>query len=129
MATWAQINYQGKPTIAEVKNDTLLLHDGDLFSEHKENGITVSIKDVEFLAPCNPKQFLGLWNNFHERRVLDKLFMPKSPLIFVKLSSCITGHNTEISLPKGYDQRVKFEAELGVVIGKECFQVPVDEVD
>ncbi len=129
MAKWAQINYQGKPTIAEVKGDTLHLHDGELFSEHQQNGITVAIADAEFLAPCNPKQFLGLWNNFHERRVLDKLFMPKSPLIFVKLPSCITGHNTEISRPKGYDKRVRFEAELGVVIGMECFQVSIDEVD
>ena len=129
MAKWAQINFQGKPTLAEVKGGTLHLHDGGLFSKHKENGKTVAIADAEFLAPCDPKQFLGLWNNFHERRVLDKLFTPKSPLIFVKLSSCITGHNTEISRPKGYEKRVKFEAELGVVIGKECFQVLVDDVD
>ncbi|WP_299876960.1 fumarylacetoacetate hydrolase family protein [uncultured Cocleimonas sp.] len=129
MSKWARIDYQGKPTIAEVKGDTLHLHDGDLFSDHQENGLTVAIAEANFLAPSDPKQFLGLWNNFHERRVLDKLFMPKSPLIFVKLASCITGHKSEISLPKGYDQRVKFEAELGVVIGKECFQVSTEDVD
>ncbi len=59
MAKWAQINYQNKPTIAEVKGDTLHLHDGNLFSEHKENGITVATEDAEYLAPCDPKQFLG----------------------------------------------------------------------
>ena len=57
MTKWAQINYQGKPTIAEVKNDTLHLHDGDLFSEHKANGTTAAIADAEFLAPCDPKQY------------------------------------------------------------------------
>ncbi len=50
MAKWAQIGYQGKSILAEVKGDTLYLHDGNSFSEHKENGTTVAVADGEFIA-------------------------------------------------------------------------------
>lgn len=129
MAKWARVSYQGKTCFGEVEDNILHVHDGDLFTEHKATGSTINLDDVEWVSPCEPRQFIGLWNNFHERRVADKLFMPKSPLLFVKLSSCVTGHKAEVSRPNGYDKRVKFEAELGIVIGKECFQVATEDSD
>lgn len=129
MAKWARVSYQGTPYFGEVVDQQILLHDGDLFGEHQANGIVVPTADAEWLSPCEPRQFIGLWNNFHERRVADGLFMPQSPLLFVKLASSITGHKADITRPAGYEKRVKFEAELGIVIAKDCFQISPEEAD
>lgn len=46
--------------------------------------------------------------------------VPKSPLIFLKPPSALLAPHGEIRRPTGLSQRVDFEGELGVVIGRTC---------
>ncbi|MBW2328624.1 MAG: fumarylacetoacetate hydrolase family protein, partial [Deltaproteobacteria bacterium] len=55
--------------------------------------------------------------------------LPVFPLYFVKLPGCLNQHLADISPPKGIADKVIFEAELGVVIGRECFQPSRDAID
>lgn len=129
MAKWARLLHQGSTMYGQLKEDMLHLYEGSPFEAHTPTGEVITAETANYLSPVVPLQFLGLWNNFHERRVADNLFMPQSPLFFVKLASSLSHHNAEIRRPPGYAGPVKFEAELGIVIGKPCFQVRTDEVD
>lgn len=46
--------------------------------------------------------------------------VPKSPLIFLKPPSALLAPHGEIRRPAALSQRVDFEGELGVVIGRTC---------
>jgi len=51
-----------------------------------------------------------------------KLPMPSLPLIFLKPSTAVIGSEDKIVLPQGW-QRIDYEGELGVVIGKKAKDV------
>jgi 2-keto-4-pentenoate hydratase/2-oxohepta-3-ene-1,7-dioic acid hydratase in catechol pathway len=100
-----------------------------LFDHPVPSGTTIAAADADWLPPVEPRQFLGLWNNFHERQQLEKTRIPDYPLYFVKLGASLSAHQRPITRPPGFAGRVKFEAELGIVIGKLCFQPARDAVD
>ncbi|OOY36122.1 fumarylacetoacetate hydrolase family protein [Solemya velum gill symbiont] len=129
MTKWVRIEHEGKATYGQLKGDTINLCTGSPFENNTMNGESVRLDHAKLLSPVEPRQFLGLWNNFHERRVADDLFMPKSPLFFVKLASCVSANDDTISRPTGYTNDLKFEAELGIVIGKPTFQITSADAD
>jgi 2-keto-4-pentenoate hydratase/2-oxohepta-3-ene-1,7-dioic acid hydratase in catechol pathway len=55
-----------------------------------------------------------------------KLPIPSVPLIFLKPSTAVIGPDDKIVLPHGWE-RIDFEGELGVVIGKKAKDVPEKE--
>jgi 5-carboxymethyl-2-hydroxymuconate isomerase len=51
--------------------------------------------------------------------------VPTSPLVFAKFPSSIIGHGDPIVIDRALTQRVDWEVELAVVIGRELRDVPV----
>ncbi len=131
MSKWARFEAQGMVCFGEVKTDangtTLHQHEGDLFGEHRPNGRQFPLESVKLLAPCCPTKMPGLWNNFHERAKVENLQRPEHPLYFLKTNSCFAGPGAHIPRPAGYAGQVVFEGELGVVIGKTCAGVSVED--
>lgn len=129
MAKWARIIHEGKEYSAMVDEERLELFDGGMLDKPEYTGRSIKAKHAQWLAPVEPIQFFGLWNNFYERRAREELFFPKAPLFFMKVQSCVAAHQQPITVPPGFKGRVKFEAELGLVVGKRCFQATPDNVD
>jgi 2-keto-4-pentenoate hydratase/2-oxohepta-3-ene-1,7-dioic acid hydratase in catechol pathway len=129
MANWVRVRHDGAPRIGQRRGDTIELFEGDLFDAPRATGERIGVEGATWLPPVHPWQFLGLWNNFHERRLADGLFVPRSPLYFAKLPGCVAAHGEPVRRPPGFTGAVKLEAELGIVIGRPCFQVMLDEVD
>lgn len=126
---WCRIAVDGSSHIGCLIGDTVELYDGDLFGRPMPTGRRIPIAQAEWLPPVTPRQFLGLWNNFHERQQAEGTRTPDFPLFFVKLAASLSAHNRPIRRPPGFEGRVKFEAELGIVIGKACFQLDRSDVD
>ena len=120
---WCRVSVDGTPLLGRVENDEFLEYSGDLFGSPSPTGRRIPLADVGWLPPAEPRQFLGLWNNFHERMALEGTLRPDFPLFFVKLEASLSAHRRPITLPSGFTGEVKFEAELGIVIGRACFQV------
>lgn len=79
-------------------------------------GHTYAPANVDLLPPVSPGKVLGVGENYHG--ALDGQ-PPDSPLIWLKGGPhVIAGPNSTIALPAR--DAVVFEAELGVVIGKEA---------
>lgn len=122
-AHWCRIEIGGRPQLGRVEGERIALYAGDLLDNPAATGETVDPADAAWLPPVEPRQFLGLWNNFHERQQKEQTLVPDFPLFFVKLGESLSAHRRPIRRPKGFTGRVKFEAELGIVIGRPCFQV------
>ena len=52
--------------------------------------------------------------------------IPENPILFMKPRTAVIGPNADIVLPPS-SERVDYEAELAVVIGRRARKVPVDE--
>lgn len=65
----------------------------------------------------SPRQVFAIGLNYSEHAAESNIAAPPTPAVFTKFPSSVTGHQHEITLPDG---SVDWEAELVVVIGKQC---------
>ena len=70
----------------------------------------------------NPSKFIGIGLNFKDHAIEQNLPIPKEPIIFSKFTSCISGPNDDIKIPKN-STHTDWEVELGFVIGKKASYV------
>jgi 2-keto-4-pentenoate hydratase/2-oxohepta-3-ene-1,7-dioic acid hydratase in catechol pathway len=129
MESWCRIVVDGNARLGLRQDEHILIYEGDLFANPKPTGQQLKVEEAEWLAPVEPRQFLGLWNNLHEAMVHGGNQLPVSPLYFTKLADSLNSHHGDIPAPSGYTENVLFEAELGVVIGRECFQPTLETID
>ena len=80
------------------------------------------------IGPCvsKPSKFIGIGLNFKDHAEEQNLPIPKEPIIFSKFTSCITGPNDPIIVPKD-SNHTDWEVELGFVIGRKAINVSVDK--
>ena len=67
------------------------------------------------IGPCvsKPSKFIGIGLNFKDHAEEQNLPIPEEPIIFSKFTSCITGPNDPIIIPKG-SEHTDWEVELGL---------------
>nr|WP_247656125.1 MULTISPECIES: fumarylacetoacetate hydrolase family protein [unclassified Phaeobacter] len=80
------------------------------------------------LAPCvgNVGKFLCIGLNYRDHAEEAELAIPKHPILFLKANSAISGPNDPVVLPRGAE-KVDWEVELGVVIGKTAKYVGAED--
>ncbi|AUR02434.1 ureidoglycolate lyase [Phaeobacter inhibens] len=80
------------------------------------------------LAPCvgNVGKFLCIGLNYRDHAEEAGLAIPKHPILFLKANSAISGPNDPVILPRGAE-KVDWEVELGVVIGKTAKYVGAED--
>jgi len=96
---------------------------GDLPSKRMD---AVSLAEATLLAPVRPSKIVCVGRNYREHAAELGNEVPSEPLIFLKPPSSLLAAGREIRRPK-LSQRVDYEGELGVVIGKTCFKLSADE--
>jgi len=81
----------------------------------------------ERIGSCvsKPSKFIGIGLNFKDHAEEQNLPIPKEPIIFSKFTSCISGPNDNIIIPKN-SKHTDWEVELGFVIGKKTLYVNED---
>ena len=125
---WVRYEYAGQPGFGTLENETIHCHSGDMYQDARPTGDTLSLEAVKLLAPCHPSKIVAMWNNFHQLAEAQNLERPEFPFYFIKPESCVSHHGAEILHPQGYDGRLIYEGELGVVIGKTCKNVSRENV-
>ncbi len=129
MASWVRFKWNDTTHLGTLAGDEIAVCSNELFAEPTLTGDRASLSEVELLAPCKPNSILALWNNFHERAAAEGQTIPAAPLYFMKPVSSIIGPDKMIYRPRGHTGRVIFEAELGIVIGKECSGISTEQAD
>ncbi len=74
----------------------------------------------------DPSKFIGIGLNFKDHAEEQNLPIPKEPIIFSKFTSCITGPDDPIIVPKD-SKHTDWEVELGFVIGKKAKNISKDK--
>jgi 2-keto-4-pentenoate hydratase/2-oxohepta-3-ene-1,7-dioic acid hydratase in catechol pathway len=75
--------------------------------------------EVDVLPPCEPTKIVCIGRNYADHAAEMGSDVPDRPLLFLKPPNAVAGHGSEVTLPAGKD-RVDYEAELGVVVGRQC---------
>jgi 2-keto-4-pentenoate hydratase/2-oxohepta-3-ene-1,7-dioic acid hydratase in catechol pathway len=90
----------------------------------KLTGARYPIEDIRLLAPVLPSKIVAIGRNYaeHARELGNEV--PAEPLIFLKPSTAVVGPGDAIVRPVQLSERVDFEGELAVVIGRLCREVP-----
>ncbi len=82
--------------------------------------------EVDILAPCQPTKIVCVGLNYRDHAAERDKPLPDRPHLFLKPPNTVAGHEDAIVLPEG-KQRVDHEAELGVVIARQCRNVAASE--
>lgn len=129
MTNWVRFNWNGDTRLGTIDGDVIAICSNELFEQPVLTGETVLLSEVRLLAPFTPNSILALWNNFHERARAEGQAIPATPLYFMKPVTSVIGPNETIYRPRGHSGRVIFEAELGIVIGKQCRDITVQQAN
>lgn len=100
--------------------------DGDVESLRSRRIEPISLQEATLLPPVRPSKIVCIGRNYREHAAELGNEVPQEPLIFLKATSSLLAPGASVRRPK-LSQRVDYEGELGVVIGRACYQPPADE--
>jgi 2-keto-4-pentenoate hydratase/2-oxohepta-3-ene-1,7-dioic acid hydratase in catechol pathway len=128
MALWVRFERQdGRAGFGTLEADLIGVFRGELFEAPLPSGEVLPSDSVRLLPACEPGKIVALWNNFHALAARIEKAVPASPLYLIKPSCCVAGTGVPIRRPAHYAGKIVFEGELGIVIGRTCRGVPVQE--
>lgn len=112
----------GQAFYAELKDGIVKRIEGRPYGGVSFTGEEYMPGDVEILAPCEPSKVVAVGLNYsdHAKELNETLI--GNPVLFIKPSTSVLAHGQAIVYPP-LSQRVDYEAELAVVIGKKCRNV------
>lgn len=85
-----------------------------------------ALRVQEFLPPIEPPNIFAIGRNYRGHAEEMKAAVPERPLIFLKATTSLLGHEKTICLPAAAPDEVDFEAELAVVIGRRARRVSAE---
>ena len=97
--------------------------DGHPFAAFTFTGVRHPLSSVRLLAPVLPSKVVCIGKNYADHVAEMGGPAPTSPVVFLKPSTSVIGPGDTIRLPRD-STRVDHEAELAVVIGRLCRDVP-----
>jgi len=104
-----------------VCNDTWFPH-----GEATPLKTSIPIPDVKILPPVMPGKIVALALNYRSHAMEMGKPLPEEPLFFLKPSTAVVGCGDEVVIPS-MSQRVDYEGELALVIGRKATNVPEDD--
>lgn len=133
----AQIDHEGKLKPAIIQGDVCLPCDfqgdlvdamGDVSRLPEATGAPISLEEVRFLpAVTRPSKIVAIGLNYMDHVRESKGKVPDSPLVFAKFPNALAAHRHSIVWDPAVTQKVDFEAELAVVIGRTACCISENE--
>ncbi len=110
-------------------SDQILVLRGDpIYSGIAPTETTLALSQVRLLAPVIPRsKVVCVGKNYADHAAEMNSEVPKEPVIFLKPNTSVIGPNDTIQWPRMAD-RVDFEGELAIIIGRICKDVPREKV-
>ena len=103
-----------------------LERDAAAFADARERGWLVPSQDAYWFAPVpRPGKIVCIGLNYRDHAQESGLAVPTTPVIFSKFSSCVIAPGEPVVVPTT-SEKVDYEAELAVVIGRHAKHVSAD---
>jgi 2-keto-4-pentenoate hydratase/2-oxohepta-3-ene-1,7-dioic acid hydratase in catechol pathway len=121
---YARADYRGRIVMGFIQGDEIKVLDSDLITNPAAapTGERVKLGEVKLLAPCAPTKVAAIGINYRDHAGEMGHELPEDPVIFLKPATSVIGPEDVILRPAQSD-RVDYEAECAVVIGKTCKNV------
>jgi 2-keto-4-pentenoate hydratase/2-oxohepta-3-ene-1,7-dioic acid hydratase in catechol pathway len=113
-----RIAHQGRERVGVGEGDGIRLHAGEYaFDLGEATGEWVPLEGAHLLPPVHPSKIVAVGRNYadHARELGNEA--PSEPIIFLKPPSALLAPEGDIVRPP-QSQRVDFEGELAIVIGR-----------
>lgn len=88
------------------------------------------LSQTKLLAPVEPGKIVCVGLNYrdHVKESQSATKVPEDPVLFLKPPSAVIGPGEKIIYPE-MAERVDYEAELGIIVGRKCHQVAEVEAE
>lgn len=123
----ARFSIDGNVAFGVVEDDALDIIKGHPFAEFERSGQKVPLDKVRLLPPVLPNKVVAIGRNYAEHAAELGHEVPGAPVTFLKPSTSVIGPGDPIAYPS-FSHEVHHEAELAVVIGRMCREVPRERV-
>ncbi|AHH95450.1 fumarylacetoacetate hydrolase family protein [Kutzneria viridogrisea] len=91
------------------------------------DGREVGVAEAVHLPPCQPSKIIAVHLNYRSRVEEFQGRLPKAPTYFHKPTSALNSHGGAVVRPERC-KWLNYEGEIGIVIGRTCRNVPVEQV-
>ncbi|MFJ7267802.1 fumarylacetoacetate hydrolase family protein [Streptomyces sp. NPDC099050] len=124
---------EGNPAPGAEGELVLDIIKGIPFADFELSGTKVPLNKVRLLPPVLPNKIVAIGRNYAEHAaelgntIFDSEGRPDAPITFFKPSTSVVGPGDPIAYPS-FSQDLHHEAELAVVIGRMCREVPRERV-
>ena len=109
--------------VDEEEHELVVLKSDPLFAGFETTGDRVPLAEAKLLAPVIPRsKVVAVGKNYHDHAAEMGGEAPAEPLLFLKPNTSVIGPGDAIVLPP-QSERVEFEGELAVVIGRVARRV------
>jgi len=117
------------PLFGVVSGNEIEVLAGDpLYSGITKTGEKLALDSVKLLAPVIPRsKVVCVGKNYADHAKEMDSVVPEQPVIFIKPNTSVIGPDDAIVWPS-MSKKVDHEAELAIVIGKICKDVPKERV-
>jgi 2-keto-4-pentenoate hydratase/2-oxohepta-3-ene-1,7-dioic acid hydratase in catechol pathway len=105
--------------------DSAKIIEGGILGDYKITSKEAEVKKL--LPPIIPVNILALGINYKKHGDETAMSYPDQPILFLKATTSIVGHEGPIVLPAAGPDSVDYEAELAVVIGKKAKNIMPDK--
>ncbi|MFJ7525310.1 fumarylacetoacetate hydrolase family protein [Streptomyces griseus] len=97
------------------------------YADFELSGTKVPLNKVRLLPPVLPNKVVAIGRNYAEHAAELGHEVPDAPITFFKPTTSVIGSGDAIEYPS-FSNELHYEAELAVVIGRMCREVPRERV-
>jgi len=120
---YARFSKNGETHYGLVDGDHIKVIQGDLFDpSHEVTDEAHPLDEVRLLAPVEPGKLVCVGLNYRLHAEESGLAVPDDPMLFICSPEAIIASGDTILLNNDHD-RIEFEAEIAIVVGKTCKDV------
>ena len=131
---WCRFILDKEVTYGIVTGDSVVPVTGTPFTTYTETSTLLPIHSISLLVPVLPQTFYAAGTNYmdHVRRMAEmtgkSINPPKAADIGYRANNALVAHNEPIVIPKDASEKVQYEGELVVVIGKPTRNIKAEQV-
>jgi 2-keto-4-pentenoate hydratase/2-oxohepta-3-ene-1,7-dioic acid hydratase in catechol pathway len=123
---WARFESNGKASYGIIEGSEIEAVEGDMLGAHKRTGRKLPLDKVKLLVPLEPQTFYAAGLNYVDH-IMEQAKMhgrepniPEKPDIGYRANNALIAHGEDVIVPKDATDKVQYEAEIVVVIGKKA---------
>ena len=121
-----RFNKDGFISYGLLEGEKVKVIKGDIFEYYEITNAFYDITEIDFLTPCTPSKIICVGLNYKSHALELNMSLPQEPVIFLKPPTAALAHRGEIIKPE-MSQRVDYEAELALVIGRPAKNIKPEE--